>query len=169
MDEMLHLTCPDCGADMNLSADGMTAKCEYCGHSAVIRKKETKTETQKMIENLRKERAAHPAPESSYPSPDELRGGILAALSAFFLRSRFRLSQVARYAVFLVCALFSFVLLRTYVPAEFINYLPIAGMALLLAGIFCVKISYNNFRSVPLALGVGSILAWLMRLFEMTR
>ena len=36
----LSLGCPSCGAGMELSADGKTAVCPYCGHKMLIKKEE---------------------------------------------------------------------------------------------------------------------------------
>ncbi|MBQ6020310.1 MAG: hypothetical protein IJL26_09050 [Clostridia bacterium] len=166
MTEMLHLTCPGCGADMTVSADGKTAVCEFCGHRALLREKqktETKTETQKMIERIREERASQqsqPAPVT----PDELRGGILAAISAFFMGTRYRLRQMARYIVFVAAAAAAYILIRGLLPEQYYSYLPIAGLILSGVGVFCVIISYSSFRSLPLGLGVGALIVWLMQL-----
>ncbi len=165
--EMLHLTCPDCGAAMTVLPDGKSAVCEFCGHRALLQKEqktETKTETQKMIERLREERAQAERNPSPAATPDELRGGILAAISAAVLRWRYRVRQAVRYIVFLAAAVAAGLLIYRFLPTEYYAYLPVAGVVLVGAGIFCVTVSFSSFRSLPLGLGVGALAVWLMQL-----
>lgn len=52
----LSLVCPSCGAGMELSADGESAVCPYCGHKMLIKKEElAQKEYERRMANARAE------------------------------------------------------------------------------------------------------------------
>lgn len=162
--ETLPPTCPVCGAAMTLSADGSAAECVFCGHLVSIREKDPKTEMRKTIRRIRAERARDNEKTAPIMTPSVLRGGIAAAIWASFYRWEYRFRTMGVYLVFVFTAVFAVGLIRRYLPGQYYPYLPVAAAVLIVVGIVCAKLFSVGFRSVPLGIGVGALVFWLMQL-----
>lgn len=169
--EIIDLTCPHCGAAMRPDASLSSAHCEFCGHTLLFSEKEQKalrnrrenppkpvpqTETERYRQKLAEEKKNNPPSAGS--ADDEGIGQFLMRL--FGLRFRFRrlLSVLLLVAVTAASAALALPLYRE----AFLTYYLIAGVLLTAAGAFCVWISFRVYRTVPLGLGIGILLALLI-------
>ena len=162
--EKTELTCPGCSAPRRVNAAQTQAICEFCGRSTLLRDPARETEqnqTQKLIRKLREERENAPPPAAD-DGADTLRGMLLSFLALRIPRLRMELRDLLCGAIFLICAVGSYFLLKRFLPPDYLSYVPIPAGVLALAGLFCMFVSWRSVRSIPLGVGIGALVYWLL-------
>lgn len=184
--QLIDIDCPDCGAHMTLNAAKDEAVCEYCGHKFLIQEikghikmkepekesepvqEEKLTETEKFIRERNEQKSTLPR-STSGSSDDELRGLLTSVFGAggAIRRAISRTGSIIA-AVFLLIAfgVGGFFLGRYLLGTTVAQYVPVAGGVLAAAGVFTAAVTRNRFRFIPLGLGIGLLLPWIINLIK---